>query len=392
MHFDEQQRLLKILVNGIEEGSSADAGCILRAPVTDFTCTELLAKEQAVFFKDTPLLLGLSTDLPGPNTYVATDETGIPLLLTRDADNQFRAFLNVCQHRGVQVVENGRGKKNRFSCPFHAWTYQNTGNLIVVTREDKFGSIDKKSHGLVELPAEEEFGMLWVRPSVGEGFNVAERLGGLDADMQNWQLADHAYAEQQTIYANINWKLAIDTFGENYHFNILHKDTLGLEIYANLQTHDTFNQNYRMVFANKAGFKQVQEHHVPIEQWPYRWITTNVYFLYPNVIFLVDPAGVDILRMYPDNNSPSKSRTHHSYYMNPDFEEEARRSNEPVESRFPGFNKIIVDEDYLVAASTQANALSGAQSHYLFGRNEPALHHYHNTHRRGLGLPELTKG
>ena len=114
--------------------------------------------------------------------------------------------------------------------------------------------------------------------------------------------------------------------------------------------------------------------------------------LYPNVIFLVDPAGVDILRMYPDNNSPSMSRTHHSYYMNPDFEEEARRSNEPVESRFPGFNKIIVDEDYLVAASTQANALSGAQSHYLFGRNEPALHHYHNTHRRGLGLPELTKG
>ena len=60
-----------------------------------------------------------------------------------------------------------------------------------------------------------------------------------------------------------------------------------------------------------------------------------------------------------------------------------------VESRFEGFKRIVVDEDYMTAASTQVGAWSGAQTHYLFGRNEPALHHYHNAHRAGLGLPPL---
>ena len=48
-----------------------------------------------------------------------------------------------------------------------------------------------------------------------------------------------------------------------------------------------------------------------------------------------------------------------------------------------------MDEDYLVGESTQRGALSGANTHLVFGRNEPALHHYHNAHRRGLGKPLL---
>ena len=38
----EQQRLLGILKHGIETGSTADAGGIVRSPVSDFTCPALL--------------------------------------------------------------------------------------------------------------------------------------------------------------------------------------------------------------------------------------------------------------------------------------------------------------------------------------------------------------
>ncbi|MEM7018197.1 MAG: aromatic ring-hydroxylating dioxygenase subunit alpha, partial [Pseudomonadota bacterium] len=391
MLYQEQQRVLNLLQNGLDNKVSAAADGIMRSPVSDFTCKELLAKEKEVFFKQTPLLMGLSTDLPEPDSYVATSETGVPILLTRDANNKFRAFLNVCRHRGVQLIEDGRGKKNRFSCPFHGWTYKNAGNLIAITHEEKFGCLNKEENGLVELPSQEAFGMLWVRPSVGESFDIEEVLGGLAPEMESWELPRHAFTETQVLHADINWKLAIDTFGENYHFDILHSDTLGPEIHGNLQTHDIYGENYRMVFAHKPGFAYVHNNKMPIEQWPYRWITLNVYFLYPNTIFLVDPAGVDVLRMYPDPKEPSKSRTYHSYYMNPDIPDSMKQFNEDgtVESRFTGFNRIIVDEDFAAATSTQQNALSGAQTHYLFGQNEPALHHYHNAHRRGLGLPEL---
>ncbi len=390
MLFEEQQRVLAQLKHGLEHNVTAMNDGILRVPVTDFTCKDLLAKEKEVFFRNTPLLMGASTDLPGPNTYVATREAGVPILMTRDGEGTFHAFLNVCSHRGMQVVEDGRGTKSRFSCPFHAWTYKSSGDLIAVTKEERFGCIEKDDLGLVPLPAKEQFGMLWVRPSVGADFDVEELLGGLAPEMASWNLPNHAFVEEQVLEANINWKLAIDTFGENYHFDVLHRDTLASDIHGNLQTNDTFGRNYRFSFAMKGGFAHVMQNNLPMAEWPYRWITLNVYFFYPNVILLVDPAGIDILRMYPDGDDPAKSRTHHSYYRHPEFVEFLKANNEPVdESRFPGFNEIIVAEDYRAAESTQIGALAGARSHYLFGRNEPALHHYHNVHREGLGLPRL---
>ena len=43
----------------------------------------------------------------------------------------------------------------------------------------------------------------------------------------------------------------------------------------------------------------------------------------------------------------------------------------------------------MAAASSHIGAESGALTHFVFGRNEPALHHYHNTYNEFLGLPSL---
>jgi hypothetical protein len=43
----------------------------------------------------------------------------------------------------------------------------------------------------------------------------------------------------------------------------------------------------------------------------------------------------------------------------------------------------------MASASQQRVADSGAISHATFGRNEPALHHYHNTYREVLGMDPL---
>jgi hypothetical protein len=48
-------------------------------------------------------------------------------------------------------------------------------------------------------------------------------------------------------------------------------------------------------------------------------------------------------------------------------------------------------EDYVAAASAHQGMLSGAQEYVTFGRNEPALHHYHNTYREALGMPPLER-
>ena len=56
---------------------------------------------------------------------------------------------------------------------------------------------------------------------------------------------------------------------------------------------------------------------------------------------------------------------------------------------FEEFSAVVRDEDYVVAAQTQKTAEAGLQEYLLFGRNEPPLHHYHNTFRAALGMTPL---
>ena len=388
MRLEERQRLLGILKQGFDkDGGEIHGDGIVRSPLEDFTCPKLLAEERRTFFRETPLFMGLSCDLPKPGSYWADSETGLPILMTRDEQGAFHAFANTCRHRGAQVVPDGRGERLRFSCPFHAWTYNSQGNLIAINREQRFGAVDKKGFGLIELPAAERHGMLWVRPTPGGDIDVDAMLGGLEDDMEHWDLAAHSYGASQTIHADVNWKLAVDTFGENYHFDVLHRKTLANDIRGNLQTHDTFGANYRMVFALIQRFEEVGESTPNLNEWPFRSMTLSVYFVYPNAIFLVDPGAVDVVRIFPEGDNPGRSRTAHSFYVT----EKARPhfAGHRFEERFDGFNAVVQNEDYAMAASTQRSAEAGIQSHVLFGRNEPALLHYHNAHRAGLGRPLL---
>ena len=385
----ERRRVLGILKERIASGTTHIADGVIQSPVDDFTSMDLLRQEQDVFFTQTPLLLGLSCDLPQPGSYKVETINEKSILLVRDSEGKFRAFSNVCRHRGAQVVPDGRGQRNTFSCPFHAWTYNTDGKLIAVFREGNFGPVDKNRFPLVEFPCEEKYGMLWVKPSLGGSVDADDCLGGLSEEMAAWQLDKHALATDQVIDADANWKLAIDTFGENYHFDVLHRESLAPSIKGNLQTHDTFGMNYRMVFAYQHWEEVVKK--VPDERfWPFHFMTLTVYFIYPNTIVLMDIAGCDLLRMHPVGDDPSRSKTYHAWYFAPRYlERPIEQQDADIPDRIRGFNSVIQNEDYRVAESTQRSANNGTVSHQLFGRNEPALHHYHNAHRRGLNRPEL---
>ena len=392
MRPQERLRLLAILQDGMTNGGPVQGEGIARSPLADFTCPRLLADEQRVFFRETPLMMGLAADLPGAGTYWADRATGLPILMTRDAEGVFHAFANTCRHRGAQVVADGRGAAERFSCPFHAWTYNGSGQLIAVYREPRFGALPKDDFGLIELPAAEKHGMLWVKPTPGGAVDVDAALGGLADDMRHWKLAEHSYAASQVLRADVNWKLAIDTFGENYHFDVLHRESLAADIRGHLQTHDVFGRNYRMVFAQTKRFEEFGQAFANLREWPFRLATLSVYFLYPNTIFLVDPYAVDVLRMFPEGDNPGRSRTAHSYYVPPNvraYFEDPEHPERDYAQRFVDFNRIVLEEDYQMAESTQRSANAGIQSHVLFGKNEPALLHYHNAHRSGLGRPLL---
>jgi hypothetical protein len=121
-----------------------------------------------------------------------------------------------------------------------------------------------------------------------------------------------------------------------------------------------------------------------------------VYYIFPNVQLIIGAGGPTLVRVYPAGANPHMSRSQISFYLDPAFsEQEQLRSPrrdydiEDVKQRMQGFAEVIRDEDYVAAAAAHQGAISGAQEYVTFGRNEPALHHYHNTYREALGMPPL---
>jgi nitrite reductase/ring-hydroxylating ferredoxin subunit len=396
MQHDEQVRLIGGLMKHLDDGTNVDAGRQVLNPVSSYTSSEMAAREWEQFFQKTPHVLGLAADLPEVGSFFTSQELGKPILCTRAKDGAFKAFLNVCRHRGTIVENEVRGKKKAFQCPFHGWTYDLEGTLVGIPKESQFGEIDRACHSLVSLPAVERYGLLWVSPERGTTFDLDALLGGLAPELESWGL-ERCVRHGGTRYDHaMNWKLAIDTFGETYHFNTLHKNSLANDFYGNVQMYDTFERNHRMMLCMKSidGLRTKPE-----DEWNVLEAALPVYYLFPNVQLIVGGAGPTLVRVYPEGSNAHQSFSEIGFYMFPEVLEnpaavafaEARNMTvaELLGARTEGFAEVIEKEDYVAAASGHRGALSGAQEYMTFGRNEPALHHYHNTYREALGLPPL---
>src|SRR6202011_6371309 len=88
------------------------------------------------------------------------------------------AFENVSLPRQSQIV-SGCGSPRRFSCPYHAWTYDLDGNLVGVPGKEGFPESSARSARLTELPATEYAGFLWLALDPKASLDVAARLGPL---------------------------------------------------------------------------------------------------------------------------------------------------------------------------------------------------------------------
>lgn len=234
MKHSEQVRVIEGLMKHLDEGTNVDAGAQMQIPVSTYLDPERGAREWQAFFQDYPHVMGLAADLPENGSFFTSDDLGKPILCTRDKEGTFHAFLNVCSHRGTIVETEKRGKKNVFSCPFHAWSFSPSGELVAVPKEEHFGGVDKECHSLVALPAEERHGILWVHPDPEGSFDLDKLLGEeLNAELASWKLETVSLQGDAVYDHPMNWKLAIDTFGETYHFTALHKDTLAQDFYGN---------------------------------------------------------------------------------------------------------------------------------------------------------------
>ena len=202
-------------------------------PARMFSDPDIFALERERIFGRAWVFLGHESEIPNPGDYVLRYIVDDQFIVTRAKDGAVRALHNSCPHRGVPVCRGDKGNAHRFSCPYHGWTFANTGDLVGVPMgADLYPEgFDKKAWGLRQLPNIDTFCGLIFGSMDPNALPLDEYLGAAKWYLQ--LLAGRTKRGLQVVGAphrwvvDSNWKLPADNFvGDAYHVQMTHRSML----------------------------------------------------------------------------------------------------------------------------------------------------------------------
>jgi phenylpropionate dioxygenase-like ring-hydroxylating dioxygenase large terminal subunit len=346
---------------------------VMRVPASHYYDEARWQLEMDRIFRRLPLMLAMSCELKAPGDFKTLDVCGVPVLMVRTDSGEARAFVNSCAHRGAVVMTEARGNRRRFTCPYHAWTYDQEGDLVSVYAEDDFGHIDKSCHGLTRLPTGERAGMIWVTLDPDSELDIDTYLCGYDHLLAQFGFESWELFEDRTI-AGPNWKIAYDGYMDLYHLPILHKNTFGSNM-PNQALYYPYGPHQRVSSPDPTLFDLKD---LPEEKWPVERLLSSVWTIFPHIsIASFDGGGgrgVMVSQLFP-GDTPRESRTVQNYVMAelPPTSEMRDAAHE----QFKLLKYVVEEEDYATGLAQQRAIRQRPGAEVLFGRNEGGGQHFH---------------
>jgi Rieske 2Fe-2S family protein len=172
-----------------------------------------------------------AASVPHPGDYLLVDLGPESVIIVRTPGGEIKALLNVCRHRGSRVctARAGKAPAGRFTCPYHAWSYDLSGRLLVA--REMAEPFDRDRFGLKSLPVRVAEGLIFTTFAAAPlDFAPAERALAQSAGVHGWARAKVAHRETYSI--NANWKLAIENYMECYHCQPAHPEFSKRHVYA----------------------------------------------------------------------------------------------------------------------------------------------------------------
>jgi len=362
----EELDIIRTVLGYCETGETHMEPSVMLNPVSHYTDPARLQLETDILFREFPIIVGHVAQLAEPGQYFTHNDTGVPILLTRTKTGELKAFVNVCRHRGARVVNEPCGKANTFSCPYHNWTYGLDGALRGMPEPVGFDALDKQTHGLMELPAFERFGLIWLRPSPGNhSLDIDAWIAPMAEQLKSLNLESHTLFRDWSIHRDMNWRIALEGFQESYHFCYAHKNT-ACSTYLDNQS--VFINQYPHVrhavpLARITGLKGQAE-----ETWDYRanFMTQNYLFPCNFVQSMTDhvyihtiiPTGVGTcvfkcMMLIPEAANTEKAQKYWEANYN--------------------VVRTVFDEDFAIGEGIQQGFAAGVNTNFTFGRFEAGL-------------------
>ena len=381
-----RERLVEMARRVVEHHRSGQmplADSITTLPARNYYDPDRWTQELEMIFRRLPLVVALTAELREPNAYKALDVVGMPVLLTRLDDGSVRAFVNMCSHRGSILVDEGVGTSRRFTCPYHAWIYNPSGDLVGMFKQADFGAVDMSCNGLTQLPVIERSGLIWVILSPQSTLDMEPFVGEFADLIQYHRLAEmHHYGTR--VLAGPNWKVAFDGYVDFYHLPILHKNTFGPDMSPDAMFHPI--GPHQRITGPRAIWSRLEDR--PEDEWETEDLTGGVWSIFPHGSI----AGFDIggerfyqvARLFP-GASPGESVTHLDFVSLAEPTDEFRVL---ADKQIDFLIDVVRDEDYATGLRLQHALRTGVKKELMFGRNEGGAQHVHRWIDKVLAAPD----
>jgi fatty-acyl-CoA synthase len=193
-----------------------------------YTDPDLFALELERIWYRTWVYVGHVSEVPEPNDYVVKSIGPQSVIMTRDKKGEVHLLLNRCAHRANLVCDAPKGNSSAFRCPYHGWTFANTGKLLGYPFSSGYGGGEfKKQLGLGRVARMESYRGFVFGSMADEGPTLAEHLGGAAEAFD--RLVGLSPAGEIEITAGwlqhrvkANWKMLMENETDGYHPQFVH--------------------------------------------------------------------------------------------------------------------------------------------------------------------------
>jgi len=182
-------------------------------------------EQQAVFQREW-ICVGRTDEIPAPGDFLTHDIAAVPVLVVRQKDHSIKAFVNACAHRFACLVPEEQGSAKRFTCRYHAWTYDCAGELLRAPHMEMKPGFDVTQHRLRALRADCWEGFIYVTLAPQPRSQLAEVLEPLrEQVVGRYDMSCYQTLSRETMEWDANWKNLIENFIESYHVPVAHGKT-----------------------------------------------------------------------------------------------------------------------------------------------------------------------
>jgi phenylpropionate dioxygenase-like ring-hydroxylating dioxygenase large terminal subunit len=201
--------------------ASLDQGYTL--PASWYTDPAFFEREKARIFHRSWQYVGLAEQVENPGDFFTCTLGDVPIVVTRDESGTLRAFVNVCRHRGSELVLQPCGNRKTLQCHYHAWTYNLDGSLRSAPGMKDEPGFEKTQFPLHSAQLDTWGPFIFVNPDP-QAAPLKHFLGELPELLKatGLNLDGVRRRVRRTYEIAANWKVVVDNYLECYHCPVAH--------------------------------------------------------------------------------------------------------------------------------------------------------------------------